>query len=223
MNNIIFLFMALAGVSVQTFAFNNQQGEQPESIDTTVIDNTVFSCQIINGKTVLNIGGKEYGPYIMNSRDFHYNSPNDFSFMYKTIKNNNESVWINVSGKEYGPFENGELFDSKIFVFKQEGAWFENDNGRLTGPFHYATPHQREKVNRGAISPDGKQFIMEEAFDEDMQCQLLNINGRIMKVNGCPGDYHINNSGQYSYFFWNNNKKLYVCINGKNIKINNKE
>ena len=223
MNRFIFIILVFAGASVQTFAFNNERGVQTafNVVDTTVINKPVFFCEITDGKTVFNINGKEYGPYSMNSRDFHFNSPDDFSFMYKTTGNNEESVWINISGKEHGPFENGELFSNNIFAFKRDGEWFENNNGILTGPFDYATPHQRKEANRGAISPDGKQFIMEEAYDEDIQCQLLNINGTITKVKGCSGDYQINNSGQYTYFFWNNKKKLYVCINGRNSKIGN--
>lgn len=220
MNRFIFTILVLTGISVQAFAFNEERGEQTafNVIDTTVINISVFSYQITDGKTVININDQEYGPYSMNDQDFHYNSPDDFSFMYKTNKGNEESVWINISGKEYGPFENGELFSNNIFAFKRGRVWFENNNGILTGPFDYATPHQQKKANRGAISPDGKQFIMEEAYDEDIQCQLLNINGTIAKVKGCTGDYLINNAGQYTYFFWNK-KKLYVCINGRNSKL----
>jgi hypothetical protein len=205
---------------LQSFAFCGAEGDKTAEnvVERTDANKCNFSCKVINGKTFLNISGREYGPYSMDIRDLHYISPGDFAFMYKTNNGKEESFWINVSGRVYGPFERGELFDSSVFAYKLDGSWYENNNGILKGPFRYATPHQRRKAGRGAISPDGTQFIMEEAYDDDNKCQILNINGTIVNVKGLSGDYIINDSGQYTYFFWNK-KKLHVCINGRNYRI----
>ncbi len=211
----------------RTFVFNGRRLAQTTTrfeetfdfFDITYICATIengyaFAYHNGNNEIVLNLGEQEFGPYYK-AEIFHYLSFNEFSFKYIDEQ---QQEWINMSGKAYGPYTKAGIFANDGFAYELAGKWFENSNGKITGPFTGGSPHLCKYEGCGAISPNGQSYAFVWTDGKESKRFNLNVNGKcsnVFSICDCYNTIKVTDSGHYALKYHIDRGNYFIRIDGK--------
>lgn len=172
-------------------------------IDPTINNGYGFSYIHPSGFKVINIGGKEFGPFKMENYNFYCTGIDKYAFEYTINVHGEDKTCFNVNGKTYGPFDGGNFincdnigFDEFIFEYTANGRWFAVCKGNVLGPYK-----DRMLYESNSFSADGKKYIKFAEYVINGNGCYIDINGTTKQVEGRPHSLQISNDGHYAFTF----------------------
>lgn len=194
-----------------------------EYADPTIRNGYGFSYAHPSGLRMINIGGKEFGPFNMATYDFYCTGIAKYAFKYTINLHGEEKTCFIVNNKEYGPFDGGDFIcsddigsDEFTFEYTANGRWFAVCKGNVLGPYvdrMYSDPY--------SFSNDGKKYIKFAGYVINGNGCYIDVNGTTRQIEGRPGSLQINNDGHYAFTFskYQPNEQNFINHDGQIIPV----